>query len=103
MSMKVVFLKSTPDHEVGWVGFISRSLGRRLCQQEVTIPWSIRNYHAGYQDMLKAERDREEKERVKAEAEAEKEKMKELVSAKKKSGRKKAVSASAETREKATL
>ena len=95
MSMKVVFLKGTPDHEVGWVGFISRSLGRRLCQQEVTIPWSRRNYHSGYQDMIKAKMDREEKERAKAEAKAEKER--------KKAERKKAVSAKTEAREKATL
>ena len=99
MSMKVVYLKDTPDHEVGWVGFISRSLGRRLCQQEVAIPWSIRNYHAGYNEMVEAKKREEEKERVKAEAKAEKDKIKEIVSAKKKPGRKKAVSVEAEERE----
>jgi len=99
MSMKVVFLKDTPDHKAGWAGFIPRQLGRRLCHQEIAIPWSIRHYHSGYQDMKKVEREKEEKERAKAEAKAEKERKKELISAKKKPGRKKAVLVDAEKRE----
>jgi len=99
MSMKVVYLKDTTDHKAGWEGFISRQLGRTLCQQEITIPWSIRNYHAGYNEMVEAKKREEEKERVKAEAKAEKERIKKLVSAKKKPGRKKSISISAENRE----
>ena len=117
MTMKVVFLVDSIDHKAGWDGFISRQLGRRLCQQEIAIPWSIRHHHAGYQEMLKARKDKEEKERAKAKADKEaekervetekqaealkerKEKTEEIVSAKKKRGRKKAVSVSVEARE----
>ena len=56
MSMKVVFLKDTIDHKAGWEGFISRSLGRRLCHQEITIPYSIKDYHLGYLEMIKKKR-----------------------------------------------
>ena len=40
MSMRVVFLKDHGDYKEGFQGFISRQLGRRLCQQMITIPWS---------------------------------------------------------------
>ena len=88
MSMKVVFLKDTPEYKTGWSGFIPRTLGRRLCHQEIAIPWSIRHYHAGYQEMLKAENEKEKKDKTEK-----------LVSAKKKPGRKKAVLVDAEKRE----
>ena len=80
MSMKVVYIKDTPDHKAGWEGFISRSLGRRLCQQEITVPYSVKDYHLGYLKMMK-------KKRVDKKPE--------------KAPRKKAVSAVVETREKA--
>ena len=80
MSMKVVYLKDTPDHPEGWEGFIPRSLGRRLCQQEVVIPYSVKDFHSGYKEMMT--KMRVEKKPVKA-------------------PRKKAVSAKVETREKA--
>ena len=80
MSMKVVYIKDTPDHEAGWEGFISRNLGRRLCQQEITVPYSVKDYHLGYLEMMKKKRGKKKPE---------------------KEPRKKAVSAVAETREKA--
>ena len=40
MSMRVVFLKEYGDYKTGFQGFIPRQLGRRLCQQGITIPWS---------------------------------------------------------------
>ena len=78
MSMKVVYIKDTPEHKAGWEGFISRSLGRRLCQQEITVPSSVKDYHSGYLEMIKKKR----KKPIKA-------------------PRKKAVSVKSETREKA--
>ena len=80
MSMKVVYIKDTPDHKAGWEGFISRSLGRRLCQQEITVPSSIKDFHLGYLEMIKKKRGKKKPE---------------------KEPRKKAVSVKSETREKA--
>jgi len=65
MSMKVVFLKDTMDHKAGWEGFIPRSLGRRLCQQEITVPSSIKDFHLGYLEMMKKKRKKPEKEKPK--------------------------------------
>ena len=79
MSMKVVYIKDTPEHKAGWEGFIPRSLGRRLCQQEITVPSSIKDFHLGYLEMVKKKR----KKPIKA-------------------PQKKAVSVKSETREKAT-
>ena len=62
MSMKVVFLKDTTDHKAGWEGFIPRSLGRRLCQQEITVPSSIKDFHLGYLEMIKKNRKKPKKE-----------------------------------------
>ena len=56
MSMKVVYIKDTPDHKAGWEGFIPRNLGRRLCQQEITVPYSVKDYHLGYLEMIKKQR-----------------------------------------------
>jgi len=78
MSMKVVYIKDTPDHKAGWEGFISRSLGRRLCQQEITVPSSVKDFHLGYLEMIKKKRKKP-----------------------KKDPQKKAVSIKSETREKA--
>ena len=61
MSMKVVFLKDTTDHKAGWEGFIPRSLGRRLCQQEITVPSSIKDFHLGYLEMIKKNRKKPKK------------------------------------------
>ena len=80
MSMKVVYLKDTPDHKAGWEGFIPRSLGRRLCQQEIAVPYSVKDIHLGYLRMMKKKRGKKKPE---------------------KEPRKKAVSAKVETREKA--
>ena len=78
MSMKVVYIKDTPEHKAGWEGFISRSLGRRLCQQEITVPSSVKDFHLGYLEMMKKKRKKPIKD-----------------------PRKKAVSVKSETREKA--
>jgi len=80
MSMKVVYIKDTTDHKAGWEGFIPRSLGRRLCHQEIVVPHSIKDFHLGYLEMIKKKRDK--KKPVKE-------------------PRKKAVSVKSETREKA--
>jgi hypothetical protein len=59
MSMKVVFLKEHNDHINSEYykpldeTFISRTLGRRLCQQEIAIPASIKKDHVGYNALLK--------------------------------------------------
>ena len=80
MSMKVVYLKDTQDHPAGWEGFIPRTLGRTLCHQGITVPYSVKDFHSGYLEMIKKKRGK--KKPVKA-------------------PRKKAVSAKVETREKA--
>lgn len=100
MSMKVVFLKGYNDYlqaieykpldEV----YIPRQLGRRLCQQGVTIPWSIKNDHAEYLKLLQAKKEPESE--PKAEVKVEKK-------PKKKTGRKKAISRKASTRSKAVI
>ena len=128
MSMKIVFLRDYPDYEVGWEGFVSRSLGSRLCYQEIAVPYSIKDHHAGYKAMIKkneedkreAEREAEEKEKAEREAKekaeleakekaeqkakekAEREAEKKIKALKKKDAtdRKTAVSKKAETREK---
>jgi hypothetical protein len=56
MSMKVIFLKPHVDHKALDEVFISRSLGRRLCQQEIAIPSSVKDVHAGYQALMKKKR-----------------------------------------------
>ena len=101
MSMKVVYLKDTPDHKVGWEGFIPRTLGRTLCHQNITIPAFGKEKDARYVELLesraKEKADREAKERAERKAarglvESENKKPK-------KTGRKKAVSVEAEERE----
>ena len=61
--------------------YISRSLGRVLCQQEITIPISIKGEHIGYQALVKASNPK--------------------ATPKKKPARKKAVSKKVKTRKKA--
>ena len=85
MSMKVVFLKDSNNYKEGFEGFVSRQLGRRLCQQGITIPWSLKDYSPEYKAMVK---------RKKKEKAAKKPKQK---------PREKAVSKKVETREKAIL
>ena len=74
MSMKVAFIKDYPDYEAGWEGFIPRSLGSRLCYQEIAVPYSIKDHHAGYKAMIKkkeeAKREAEREVKEKAELEA---------------------------------
>jgi len=103
MSMKVVYLKDTPDHKVGWEGFIPRTLGRTLCHQNITIPAFGKEKDARYVELLesraKEKADREAKERAERKAarglvESENKKPK-------KTSRKRAVSVKSETREKA--
>ena len=66
MSMKVVFLKPYEDYandityEVFDEVYISRTLGRRLCQQEITIPISIKDEHIGYNALVKASKPKAE-------------------------------------------
>ena len=121
MSMKIVFLRDYPDYEVGWEGFVSRSLGSRLCYQEIAVPYSIKDHHAGYKAMIKkkeedkreaereakekkekAELEAKEKAEQKAKEKAEREAEKKIKALKKKDAtdRKTAVSKKAETREK---
>ena len=89
MSMQVVILRNATitgtRYETGWEGFIPRSLGRKLCQQGIAIPWSLKDYSPEYKAMVK---------RKKKEKAAKKPKQK---------PREKAVSKKVETREKAIL
>ena len=108
MSMKVAFIKDYPEYEAGWEGFVPRSLGSRLCYQEIAVPYSIKDHHAGYKAMIKekekakreAEREVEKKEKAESEA---KEKA-DLKALKKKDAadRKTTTSKKVEAREKAT-
>ena len=123
MSMKIVFLRDYPDYEVGWEGFVPRSVGSRLCYQEIAVPYSIKDHHAGYKAMIKkkeedkreaereakekkekAELEAKEKAEQKAKEKAEREAEKKIKALKKKDAtdRKTAVSKKAETREKST-
>ncbi len=43
MSMKVVFLKDYMEYKAGFEGFIPRTLGSRLCDQKVTVPWCMKD------------------------------------------------------------
>ena len=74
MSMKVAFIKDYPEYEAGWEGFVPRSLGSRLCYQEIAVPYSIKDHHAGYKAMIKkkeeAKREAEREAKEKAELEA---------------------------------
>ena len=74
MSMKVVYLKDTPDHKVGWEGFIPRTLGRTLCHQDITIPAFGKEKDARYIELLESKArekaDREAKENADREANA---------------------------------
>ena len=57
MSMQVVILRNATitgtRYETGWEGFIPRSLGRKLCQQGIAIPWSIKDNHPMYKALKK--------------------------------------------------
>ena len=107
MSMKVVFLKDYPDYEAGWEVFVPRSLGSRLCYQEIAVPCSIKDHHAGYKAMIKekakreAEREAKEKAELEAKEKAELEAEKKIKALKKKDadGRKTTTSKKVETRE----
>lgn len=72
MSMKIVYLKDTPDHPAGWEGFIPRTLGRTLCHQGITIPAFGKEADARYIALLKSRAgekvDREAKENAEREA-----------------------------------
>ena len=116
MSMKVAFLKDYPDYEAGWEGFIPRSLGIRLCYQEIAVPYSIKDHHAGYKAMIKkkeedkreaekkAEREAKEKAELKAKEKADLDAEKKIKALKKKDAvdRKTTTSKKVEAREKAT-
>ena len=91
MSMKVVFIKDSNNYKEGFEGFIPRQLGRRLCQQGITIPWSLKDYSPEYKAMVKRKK--------KAAAE----KKEKAVKKPKQKPREKAVSKKVETREKAIL
>jgi len=54
--MRVVFLKDTKDYKAGYEGFIPRMLGRVLCQQDITIPWSEKDNHPAYKALKKPKR-----------------------------------------------
>ncbi len=43
MSMRVVFLKDHGDFKAGFEGFIPRPLGKAVCQQNVAIPWCMKD------------------------------------------------------------
>ena len=112
MSMKVAFIKDYPDYEAGWEGFIPRSLGSRLCYQEIAVPYSIKDHHAGYKAMIKekekdkreAEREVKEKAELEAKEKAELDAEKKIKALKKKDAvdRKTTTSKKVEAREKAT-
>ena len=74
MSMKVVYIKDTPDHPAGWEGFIPRTLGRALCHQNITIPAFGKEKDARYAELLESrsreKADREAKEKADREAKA---------------------------------
>ena len=95
MSMQVVILRNATitgtRYETGWEGFIPRSLGRKLCQQGIAIPWSLKDYSPEYKAMVKRKK--------KAAAE----KKEKAVKKPKQKPREKAVSKKVETREKAIL
>ena len=93
MTMKVAFIKDTPDYPAGWNGFVSRQLGRTLCYQNIAIPDFGKEKDERYIAIIRAKK--------KAEREA-KEKAERLdLKKQKKTNRKRAVSVKAETREKA--
>jgi hypothetical protein len=109
MTMRVVFLQEYGDHEAGWEGFIPRQLGRRLCQQEITIPDFGKETNSAYNALLKKKADEkadaDEKARKKAEQKAEREAKKKIKALKKKATtkRKTAVSKKTKTREKSII
>ena len=69
MSMKVVYLKDTPDHKVGWEGFIPRTLGRALCHQNITIPAFGKEKDGRYIELLESRAKENADREAKAEAE----------------------------------
>jgi hypothetical protein len=56
MSMQIVFLKKHMEYKRGMECFVSRSVGRRLCQQEIAVPSSIKHYHKDYNAMIDEDR-----------------------------------------------
>ena len=78
MTMKIVYLKDTPDHPAGWEGFISRTLGRALYHQNITIPAFGKEKDERYIELLESrareKADREDREKSDREARAEAEK-----------------------------
>ena len=112
MSMKIIYLKDTPDHKAGWEGFVLRPLGQRLCYQEIAVPYSIKDHHAGYKAMIKkkeedkreAEREAKEKAELEAKEKAELDAEKKIKALKKKDAvdRKTTTSKKVENRETAT-
>ena len=113
MSMKVAFIKDYPEYEAGWEGFVPRSLGSRLCYQEIAVPYSIKDHHAGYKAMIKkkeeakreAEREAKEKAELEAKEKAELDAEKKIKALKKKDAvdRKTTTLKKVEVREKATI
>jgi len=104
MSMKVAFIKDYPEYEAGWEGFVPRSLGSRLCYQEIAVPYSIKDHHAGYKAMIKKkEREAKEKAELEAKEKAELDAEKKIKALKKKDAvdRKTTTSKKVEMREKA--
>ena len=103
MTMKIFFLKDTGKYKAGYEGFIDRTLGKKLCQEGVAVPWckkdKISPAQAKAMKKAEAEAKRIAKEKEKEEkAKAQKEKAEKLLKDREKAESEKAVSKKAKIR-----
>ena len=43
MTMKLLILKDSGDYKAGYEGFVPRPIGKKMCQEKVAVPWSMRD------------------------------------------------------------
>ena len=56
MSIRIIFLKDYKEHIAGEDRFIPRTAARKLCHQEIAVPWSVKDESKLYQEFISVQK-----------------------------------------------